>query len=176
MLYFVESDLSDRTLEMEWHAWYDSHIQRLLTVPGFLSGQRFLATHSTASPFAAIYGIKNAGVMSSETYRARFGPNAAGVWKQRMTNWKRNLLEGIDELPDLSADSWLAVIDRYTTGSAALPSNYTSTRPVGLDHSVVERGLLLGTNAEKPPTHFERDGWSLRIFRPLTPKITATAD
>jgi hypothetical protein len=173
MLYFVESDLSDRTVEVEWHAWYASHIQRLLTVPGFLSGQRFLATHATASPFAAIYCIKNAGVMASETYRARFGPDAAGIWKPRMTNWRRNLLEGINELPNVSSDSWLAVIDRYTTESAALPCNYTSTRPVGLDLSIMERGLLLGTSADTPPTPAERDGWSLRLFRPLSPRITA---
>jgi len=174
VLYFVESDLSDRSLEGEWHAWYATHIERILTVPGFLSAQRFRATHATPSPFAAIYGIRDAGVMTSEPYRARFGPDSAGVWKQRMTCWKRNLLEGMAEMPEVPPQGWVAVMDRHTADAPPLPPGYAALQPVGLDRTVAQRGVLLGVDRRATPNPIEQDAWSLRVFRPMTPRLLSS--
>lgn len=175
MLYFVELDMAERALESEWHAWYADHLQRILRVPGFLGAQRFRAQHPTESPFVAIYSITNAGVLASDPYRTRFGPDSAGIWKGRMTNWRRNLLEGVGEFPEVSPQGWLAVFDRRSSAAPPLGTSYTPLQPVGLDQSILERGLLIGAAGEPPPSPRAQDTWSLRIFQPLTPKIRGTS-
>jgi hypothetical protein len=172
MLYFVEMDLADRSRIDAWNAWYRGHVRKLLAVPGFLAAQRFEAIGATASPFIAIYSIAGAEVLTSAAYRAKFGPDSAGEWRDRMTNWNRNLLEGIDELPEVSAEGWLAIMDRRTQSAPVLPPLFTPLRPCGLDRSIVERGLRVGAPAQDAPTTADHGAWSLRVCKPLSSKLT----
>ena len=175
MLYMVEMDLADRSVIGEWQAWYAEHVRKLLTVPGFLAAQRFEATHRTASPFVAIYSVVDAGVLSSAPYRARFGPDSAAAWRDRMTNWKRNLLDGIGEMPEVSAGGWLAIHDRLAPEAPPLHPSFTSLKSLGLDQSIVERGLLAGGHGQAAPQPHERAESALRVCKPLTGKSRAAA-
>lgn len=173
MLYIVEMDLPDATLLDEWHAWYADHLRKLLSVPGFRTAQRFQSTTPAASPFVAVYSIDSADVLTSAPYRAKAGPESTGKWRTLMTNWNRNLLEGLDEAPDVPIDGWLAIMDRRADSAPPLLAGIRSLKPVGLDRSVVERGLLAGGPGDAPPAAREERDWHVRVCRPLTPRIRA---
>src|SRR5690349_11442884 len=136
-----EMDMPDAALLEAWHAWYAAHLAKLLTIPGFRSAQRFVATLPHASPYVAIYALDNADVLTSDAYKAKAGPASAGEWRARMTNWRRNLFAASHDAPGVEADGWLAVIDRVTLDAPPLPPGCLRLRPVGLDRSVAERGL-----------------------------------
>jgi hypothetical protein len=168
----VEMDMPDASRLQEWHAWYRQHLVKLLSVRGFLSAQRFQALTASAAPFVAIYSITDADVITSAEYRAKAGPDSTGEWRHRMTNWKRNLLQGMECAPRVPLDGWLAIIDRESNDAPPLPPEFHALRPVGLDCSMVERVLLAGAPPDAPPVpHIER-GWQLRSCKPLTPVMT----
>ena len=172
MLYIVEMELPDRSLIDEWHRWYEGHIRMLLTVPGFLTAQRFESMTPAASPFVAVYSLESADVITSEAYRSKAGPGSTGKWRELMTNWNRNLLEGVDRAPAVAQDGWLGIIDRRTTSAPPLPPGYVALRPVGLDRSIVERGLLAGSKDATPPQARDDDALRVRVCRPLTKQLT----
>lgn len=163
-----EMDMADAALLDAWHAWYSAHLDKLLSIPGFRSAQRFMATTPHAAPYVAIYAIDHAGVLASDAYKAKAGPASAGEWRARMTNWRRNLFEGLDDAPRIAEGGWLAVIDRASDAAPPLPAGCHRLRPLGLDRSVVERGLLAGTRGDAPP----RASPNVRVCRPLTPFLT----
>lgn len=168
MLYMVEMELPERSQLAEWNQWYDRHLQLLLSVPGFLSAQRFEATTPTASPFVALYAIARADVITSPEYRAKAGPESTGRWRSLMTNWRRNILDGLELVPEVPMGGWLAIFDRHADVAPRLPEGYASLRPVGLDRSMLERGLRFGGAAEAPPRPMEDEHCTLRVCRPLT--------
>ncbi|MGE0802836.1 MAG: hypothetical protein AB7G13_13100 [Lautropia sp.] len=172
MLYVVEMDLPDQSLLEEWHHWYAGHLQKLLSIPGFLSAQRFQSTASTASPYTTVYTVASAQVITGAIYREKAGPASSGKWRNLMTNWKRNLLEGIDHAPDVPLGGWLAIMDRHAPAAPPVPPHMTRLRPVGLDCSIIERGILAGAGRVPPPAVREEADWLLRVCRPLTPYLT----
>src|SRR5262249_26990178 len=119
MIYMVEMALDDRAREAEWHAWYLSHIRKLLAVPGFNASQRFAALHDTPSPFLALHEVASAALFESREYRAVGGPSGTGEWQHRMSNWHRNLYEGLEATPEVAPHEFLLVVDEG--GEGALP-------------------------------------------------------
>jgi hypothetical protein len=170
-LYMVEMDMPHRDRLAEWHDWYKHHLERLIAIPGFLTAQRFGADGSTASPYLAVYTVANADVLTSAAYRAKAGPTSTGHWQSLMTNWHRNVVEGLDQLPEIPHDSWLALMDRKTQAAPPIPNEFAVLRPVALDRSFIERGLLVGGAGTKPPSMQENADWSLRTFRPLSTQL-----
>jgi len=169
MLYMVELDLPHPALLDEWQAWYGEHLRVLLSIPGILSAQRFRSITPSASPFVAIYTIAGADVMTSPAYRAQAGPKSPGRWSELMTNWYRNVLDGLDCAPEVPPGGWLAIMDRRTAAAPPLPQGFIALRPVALDCSIVERGLMFGCEGISPPAAREEQGGLLRICNPITP-------
>lgn len=170
-LYMVEMDMPHRERLGDWHEWYKHHLERLISIPGILTAQRFGADAETASPYLAVYTVADAGVLTSPAYRAKAGPTSAGEWQNVMTNWYRNVVEGLDELPEIPTDGWLALFDRKTASAPPLPREYTELRPVALDCSFIRRGLLTGSAGERPPAAQEHPDLTVRTFRPLSAKL-----
>ena len=171
MLYMVELDLPHPSLLEEWHRWYTGHLHLLLSIPGILSAQRFQSTTATLSPFVAIYSITSADVMTSPAYRAKAGPTSPGRWAELMTNWYRNVLDGIERAPEVPMGGWLAIMDRRTASAPPLPDDFISLKPVALDCSIVERGLLFGLEGTAPPAVREGKDSHFRVCRPITPLL-----
>jgi len=76
MLYMVEMDLPDRSREVDWHAWYRTHIGKLLTVDGYHGGQRFESLTPTPSPFLALHDVDDLAVFESDHARNFDGPES----------------------------------------------------------------------------------------------------
>ena len=169
MLYMVEMDLPDRSREAEWHRWYENHIRKLLGVEGFNSSQRFQSLTPTSSPFLAVHNDDGPEVFESASYRAVGGPSGTGEWRGLMTNWYRNLFDGLTELPEVEQNEKLVVIE---DGSQPLPqraADVTWLSVTGLDRSAGRRGILILKASEEPAAYDGLEG--VRIFAPITAKL-----
>lgn len=149
-------------------AFYAKHISMLLTIDGFLSAQRYECSHEARAPFMAVYRLRDPGVMTSENYTSRAGPTSVDpVFKAKMTNWDRNLVVGAIGTMDVPDDGWMVLIDRKSKHSPPLPEGYTPLEIVGLDATIAERGVRIGTGEPHAPA--EQDGWIVRTFKPIHP-------
>ena len=50
-------------------------------------------------------------MFTSVTYRAKAGPGGTGEWRERMNNWHRNLLAGLDATPDVPMEGALVIVE-----------------------------------------------------------------
>lgn len=174
MIYMVEMDLGDKSLLPQFHEWYSHHLQMLLSIPGIVTAQRFESVSPTPSPFLAVYGLANPGVLDSPAYKGKAGPDSTKEWKPRLTNWYRNILSG-GTAPVVSNGGWLALYDRRTNKAPALPAGYTRLTPEGLDRTVVERGMLVGAAGTVPPAPQADEDLVVRVYRPLTEMLKSAA-
>src|SRR2546423_3701552 len=124
----------------EWHDWYMEHIKVLLTVPGFRASQRFEAVVDNPSPYLALHEVASAEMFQSDAYRNRGGPTSVGEWRSLQTNWHRNLLDGLDETPEVPPDASLLLLRdvRDVLVPAAIRVDWL--RGVGLDGTIKECG------------------------------------
>ena len=169
MLYMVEMDLADRDQEAEWHAWYESHIRKLLNVDGFSGSQRFQSLTPTPSPFLAIHDVSGPELFESSAYRAVGGPSGTGAWRDRMTNWYRNLFDGLEAMPEVGDDQCLVVTEDGAAIPEARRADLTWVTSAGLDRSAERRGLLIlaADDDAKDFLNTER----VRVFKPISGKF-----
>jgi hypothetical protein len=173
MIYMVEMDFPHPERLPEWHEWYLAHIRVLLTVPGFRASQRFQAVVETAAPYLALHEVESAGLFDSAAYRSRGGPASTGEWRQLQTHWRRNLLEGLDETPDVPGDRHVLLLDG---SDVPLPAGVDVTwlHGVGLDATIKECGLAVLTDPA-PLLDLARRDPRIRVYRPISEKIHARA-
>jgi hypothetical protein len=167
MIYMVEMALIDVARRAEWDEWYLSHMKKLISIPGIQATQRFESLAPHDSPFVALHQVTGPEVFSSAAYRANAGPGGTGEWRERMNNWHRNVLSGIDETPDVPMEGALVVVEEGTV--VPLPVRWTES--VGLDRSVRRRGIAvvaLRADAESLTGRPE-----VRVCKPLTARLVA---
>ena len=111
MIYFVELAFSQPEREAEWNHWYSTHLDVLLSVPGFSTAQRFVSTMPCRAPYLAAYSVTDAAVFDSVPYRQRGGRGSPGAWAPLMINWDRNLFGGLAQMPAVGPEQYLAVMD-----------------------------------------------------------------
>src|SRR3977135_1765709 len=111
MIYMVEMALIDVARRAEWDDWYLSHMKKLISIPGIQATQRFESLEPQASPFVALHQVTAPDGVTWQIYRAKAGPGGTGEWRERMNNWHRNLLSGIDETPDVPMDGALVIVE-----------------------------------------------------------------
>ena len=151
----------------EFNEFYNKHITMLLSIDGFLSAQRYQCVHDSRSPFLAIYKQRDTNVLTSKNYISRAGRDSVNpVFKAKMTNWDRNLVEGDIESMDVQDSGWLILIDRLSVDSPPLPKSLTSLKIIGLDATIRERGVEIGQDGN-PEAPIEKEGWIVRTFRPI---------
>jgi hypothetical protein len=170
----VEMDMKLDDREAEWHAWYIAHIKVLLTVPGFRASQRFKSLLPCPAPYLALHQVDSGAIFDSPEYRSRGGPGSTGEWRERHMNWRRNLLEGRDDTPDVPADKYVLRVEGVR--DAALPDGIALgwTKAVGLDRDAAEFGLaVIGDPA--PLLALARRDDRVRIYRPISEKLCEEA-
>ena len=148
--------------------FYYNHITMLLTIKGFLSAQRYECTHEARAPFLAVYRLTEPGVMTSENYTSKAGRNSVDpVFRAKMTNWDRNLVQGDIASMDVPDGGHLILIDRLNVDSPPLPAGFAPLSVVGLDATIVQRGVRILAKGEAVPEMKQGDGWAVRTFRPI---------
>jgi hypothetical protein len=168
MLYVVEMDFRDAAREHDWHTWYLEHVTRLIrTVPGFRATQRFRAMTATKSPWVALHEVAGPEVFASKEYAANGGPASTGEWKDRQSNWHRNLFDGLDVMPAVPVDAHLLMGE----GDAPMPQGLLVIRltSAGLDRSSASRSIAIVPGGRLTAAMFPMPG--VRVLRPITPQI-----
>ena len=172
MIYMVEMDLPHPDRLAEWHAWYLAHVRVLLTVPGFRASQRFKALTETSSPYLALHEVASPALFESAAYRARGGPASTGEWRNLQTNWRRNLLDGTDETPEIPPAGFLAVLREARDLGVPADAPVTWLRGVGLDRTIDECGIAVVEDAA-PLLDAARRDRRVGVYRPISEKIRA---
>ena len=176
VFYMVEMDYPDRDGpgRAAYDGFYERHISMLLTIPGFLSAQRFACAEAARAPFLALYRLADAEVLERPAYLDRAGRlSVPEEFRARMRNWDRNLLRGDAgdlEVPFADGGSGdhgpaLAVLDRLDPSAPALPDAFSALEVIGLDRTVAERGVRIGPPWEAAAA----PRCTVRNFRPLHP-------
>ena len=168
----VEMDFPHPERVAEWHAWYLAHIRVLLTVPGFRASQRFEAVLPVAAPFLALHEVASAALFESPVYRSRGGPASVGEWRQLQTNWQRNLLDGLDESPEVPPEAHLLLLREARELALPEPAEVAWLRGVGLDRTIGELGLAVIADPA-PFLPLARRDPRVCLYRPISPKIRA---
>ena len=74
------------SLEEEFNAWYDTeHRPERMTVPGFLTGLRFVAVDGGHPKYLAYYDMVRPETLESDEYKAISGANFS-PWTKRVTS------------------------------------------------------------------------------------------
>ena len=137
--YMVEMDYPHETAaeRSAFDAFYQRHIDMLLTIPGFLTAQRFHCPEATRAPFLALYRHTGPEVLASEAYTSKAGRMSVEAdFRVNMTNWDRNLVQGPEgsSAPDLAIemDDSMTLIDRLTDDAPPLPDECVPLDVIGL--------------------------------------------
>jgi hypothetical protein len=109
-------------------------------------------------------------MFESAAYRDRGGPASTGEWRELQTNWRRNLLDGIDETPDVPSDSQVMLLEGAR--DVALPPGIEVRwlRGIGLDRTIEECGLAVLSDPA-PMLDLARRDPRVRLYRPISDKI-----
>lgn len=169
--YMVEMDYPhDTAAEREtFDAYYWRHIDMLLTIPGFLTAQRFYCADTPLAPFLALYRLAGPEVLTSEAYTSKAGRMSVHPdFRSYISDWDRNLVQGraAHGGPDLATDMDAAMIlvDRLTPDAPALPDDIAPLDVIGLDRTIAQRGVVQSA-PHRPPEY--RDGWAIRVWQPI---------
>lgn len=174
MIYMVEMDFRNAAREHDWHTWYLAHTTRLVrNVPGFLATQRFRAITATDSPWLALHEVEGPQVFESPAYKANGGPASTGEWQKEHTNWVRNVFSGLDQTPDVQIGEHVLLADEGAKIPTEWQMHWLSVE--GLDRTAKARGMVIVGEGRRvqslTASMFNMPG--LRIFKPITPRITA---
>ncbi|MGD9615736.1 MAG: sugar ABC transporter [Alphaproteobacteria bacterium] len=174
MIYMVEMDFPHPERLAEWHEWYLAHIGVLLTVPGFRASQRFQAITATPSPYLALHEVESPDLFDSAEYRERGGPASTGEWRALHTNWRRNLLAGLDETPDVPQGKFLVVLRDARDAGFPVDAPIAWLRGVGLDGTTGECGIAIVADPA-PLVEIARRDERVSVYRPISEKLRAAA-
>jgi hypothetical protein len=170
MMYMVELNFTRPELAEKFVPFYAEHMRDLRTVPGLTTAQRLKSVFPVASPYLQIYTIANAEVMQSKAYKSVGGPGHPIVDEHAasLTDWYRNVFDGIAEAPNVREGSYLLVVDGRGNDPALPQVRLTWLRAIALDRSVAERGLVVITDLDaiRPLV-----GPAVRVFAPIGPQF-----
>lgn len=166
MLYIVEMDFRATAREAQWNQWYDEHVTGLLSMPGMSSAQRFKCLCPHPSPYLAIYSVSGREFFESAAYRQRGGPGSTGEWRPLMSNWHRNLYQGLDVAPEVGEDEVLIVTEVDASAPALHRWEFTWIDNAGLDQTIGRRGIAVvrGKDAE---AIWANTAAAVRAYKPL---------
>ena len=156
MIYMVDHVFTDPACEPAWHEWYAGYLQKLLSVPGIHSTQRFKAIDETPSRFLAMYSIDSADVYSSEGYKKIGGGGSQSAsFHPCYQLWTRNLFDGAKRAPVVREGQSVIAFDRDSCDAqcklGALESRVLWLNAVGLHMTTKHRGVILLNAGEAAP-------------------------
>lgn len=171
--YMVEMDYPHETAAQRdtFDAYYARHIDMLLTIPGFLTAQRFYCANTASAPFLALYRLAGPDVLTSEAYTSKAGRMSVHPdFRAYISDWDRNLVQGRAGSggPDLvpAMGDTMTVIDRLTPDAAPFPDDVMPLDVIGLDRTIAQRGVVQNDWGRQPGS---RDGWDIRAWQPIHP-------
>ena len=166
MIYMVDHVYADPATEPAWHEWYAGYLQKLLSVPGIHTAQRFKAIGCTPSRYLAMYSIESADVYESAAYKGMGGGGSQSAqFHSAYQVWTRNLFDGAARAPAVQEGQKVRILD------APLPhgrGNLIWLRAVGLHLTTKFRAYVVIEAGQPAP----RVAGSY-VYEPFTPPLEA---
>jgi hypothetical protein len=146
----VDHVYTDPATEPAWHEWYAGYLQKLVSVPGIHTAQRFKAIGCAPSRYLAMYSIDSQAVYSSEPYKNIGGGGSQSArFHHAYRTWTRNLFEGAARAPAVEKGQRIVVFDREQRDEAGpLASRATWLEAVGLHMTTKYRAFVVLDAAE----------------------------
>jgi hypothetical protein len=141
----VDHVYADPSTEAAWHDWYAGYLQKLISVPGITTAQRFRAIGCAPPRYLAMYSITSADVYESDAYKKMGGGGSQSArFHHAYRLWTRNLFEGADRAPVVRDDQRVLVFDAERRDETnPLTSRATWLEAVGLHMTTKYRALLV---------------------------------
>jgi hypothetical protein len=174
MIYTVECSFSDPVSEAEWNDFYSrDKLPALISVDGFHSSQRFKALRGGCPVYLAAHSVDGLHVLTGEAYRQKGGGNFAR-WQPHITDWRRNLYDGLDRAPAVSDDEVLLLSDAGPDPLIRLGLAACALRAVELQKHP-ERRWLATVRCDQLPAldHLPED---IHVYAPMTVQLTSAGN
>lgn len=167
MLYIVECSYTDPSTEAEWNAYYSNEkLAALLSVGGFRTSQRFRSMTPGVPTYLAMHTVASAEILQEEEYRLH-GGGGFGEWQAMITDWRRNVFEGVEDAPAVRHGEMLLISDVGAEPLLELGNEVSHLRSVALDRRPLERWLAVAHRiSETRIGQAERGG--LAVYRRIT--------
>ena len=178
MIYMVDHISADPNTESDWHDWYTGYLQNLLSLPGYLSAQRFKAIGVPPPRYLSMYTIESLAAVDSPAYKN----NGGGGFQSKRFHasyklWTRNLFEGAARAPAVASEQRVWVFDAQTP-DRKLPAPFeplwlksVPTRMVGYAQQMTtpyRAVVVLDAKDAARATEFG-DGF---LYEPFTPPLS----
>lgn len=174
MIYTVECSFADPGSEAEWNDFYSlDKLPALISVSGFHTSQRFKALTRGCPVYLALHSIDGLDILAGEEYRQKGGGNFAR-WQQYITDWHRNLYDGIERAPAIGEGEYLALsatgpgpLVRLGLTPYAMQAVAMEKFPEQRWFAKVERGKVLDIKHLPDGAH---------VYAPMTAQLTSDGD
>lgn len=173
MIYTVECSFADPVSEAEWNDFYSlDKLPALISVSGFHTSQRFKALRGGCPIYLALHTIDGLDILTGEEYRQKGGGNFAR-WQQHITDWHRNLYDGLDRAPAVEDGEVLLLSAAGPDPLIQLGLNPRAMRAVELEKFPEHRWLAKALRDRLPgldnlPEH-------IHVYAPMTVQLTSGA-
>ncbi|MGW1431973.1 hypothetical protein ACWD6K_25580 [Streptomyces sp. NPDC002431] len=171
MIYTVECSFTEATREGEWNDFYsDLKLPALISVTGFRTSQRFKAISAGCPVYLAVHTIDGLEVLDGDEYREKGGGNFAR-WQPDITDWHRNLYDGLDRAPDVVAGEYLVLSSTGPEALTRLGLVPYALHAVAMEKNPEMRWLATAESIEFPnPSQLPDD---VHAYAPMTPQLNA---
>lgn len=171
----VDHVYADPTTEAAWHSWYAGYLQKLTSVPGIHTGQRFKAVGCTPSRYLAMYSIDSEAVYTSEPYKNIGGGGSQSArFHAAYQLWTRNLFEGAAGAPPVHDGQRVVVFDReHPEKEGPFASRATWLKAVGLHMTTKYRAIVVLDAAEAARAPSRAGSF---VYEPFTAVISKPAN
>jgi hypothetical protein len=172
MIYMVDHIFANPQTEPAWHEWYAGYLQKLMSVPGFGSAQRFKAIGETPPRFLAMYSVESAAVYESQGYKDIGGGGSQSArFHGDYKLWTRNLFDGANAVPVVNEGQCVYALDSDTP-ERKLPFVQTPLwlKSVGLHQTTKYRAIVM-LDAKTLDAAKTAVGGEGRFYAPFTARL-----
>ena len=172
MIYTVECSFADPHSEAEWNRFYSvDKLPALISVAGFHTSQRFKAISRGCPVYLALHTIDGLEVLTGDEYRQKGGGNFAR-WQQHITDWHRNLYDGIGIAPAVNKDELLVLCATGAEPLIQMGLTPSAMHAVALEKFPQHRWMATMPARKAPPVECLAEG--VYLYSPITEQLTGS--
>lgn len=174
MIYTVECSFADPGSEAEWNDFYSlDKLPALISVTGFHTSQRFKALSGGCPVYLALHSIDGLDILTGAEYRQKGGGNFAR-WQQHITDWHRNLYDGIDRAPGIGEGEYLALSATGPAPLIRLGLTPYAMQAIAMERFPERRWLAKIERGNMPDIEHLPEG--VHVYVPMTAQLTSDGD